>query len=214
MAQIGRFHEKKNIQFKKNENTTNDIIILLDKSGSMQSLGEEPIQACKEFIQAQYDLAMGDLDLNIKTMLLNIKITLIAFNDKYETILDLPVRDVNNATITYNPSGMTDLYSPLYDIFSTNIPKDIVIISDGQSNTGPHESSYIKQQIENAIHAGWTLKFIGCTVDSITESNKLGLHQYTSNCSEPLEGAAPTMCQYMRSHSEQISCLNRNRTDN
>ena len=49
----------------------------------------------------------------------------------------------------------------------------------------------------------------------MTESNKLGLRQFTADCSQPREGdVVPTMCQYMRSHSEQISSMNRLRTDN
>ena len=210
--------QKPNIHFTKNDKTTNDIIIFLDESGSMQSLGEEPSQACSGFIQSQYDTAMTEQDPNIKTKLLNVRIKLITFSETYQTVIDAPVHELNNATFVYKPAGMTDLYSPLYDIFSTNNnnPKDIVIISDGQNNTGPHNSSYIKRQIQNAINAEWTLKFIGCTEDSMAESEKLGVQQFTSDCSDSndLEGAsAPTMTVLMRSHSKQVSTLNRLRTE-
>ena len=208
--------QKRNIHFTKNDKTTNDIIIFLDKSGSMESLGEEPAQACKGFIQLQYDTAMAEQDPVLQTKLLNVRIKLITFSETYQTVIDAPVHELNNTTFVYKPSGMTDLYSPLYDIFSTNntTPKDMVIISDGQNNSGPHNSSYIKRQIQNAINAGWTLKFIGCTVDSMAETEKLGVQQFTSDCSvsNELEGAsAPTMTVLLRCHSKQVSDTNRMR---
>jgi Mg-chelatase subunit ChlD len=208
--------QKSEIQFtKNNEMTTNDIIIFLDESGSMETLGDEPRQACAGFIQTQYDNAMSEQNPDIQTKLLNVRIQLITFSENYTTVLDAPVRELNNASFKYKPNGMTDLYSPLYDIFSThnNAPKDMVVISDGQNNSGPHEASYIKRQIKNAINAGWTLKFVGCTVDSMTESEKLGVQQYTSDCSEECEGAsAPSMTAVMRSHSKKVAVLNRTRT--
>jgi Mg-chelatase subunit ChlD len=206
--------QKPNIHFTKNDKmSTNDIIIFLDESGSMETLGDEPRQACSGFIQSQYDNAMAE-DSVLQTKLLNVRISLITFSENYKTVLDAPVHELNNASFKYKPNGMTDLYSPLYDIFSTNNnnPKDMVIISDGQNNSGPHNASYIKRQIQNAINAGWTLKFIGCTVDSMAESEKLGVQQFTSDCSEEFEGAsAPTMTVLMRCHSKQVSDTNRMR---
>jgi Mg-chelatase subunit ChlD len=208
--------QKPEIQFtKNNEMTTNDIIIFLDESGSMETLGDEPKQACTGFIQTQYDNAMSEQNPDVQNKLLNVRIRLIAFSENYTTVLDAPVRDLNNTSFKYKPNGMTDLYSPLYDVFSANnnAPKDMVIISDGQNNSGPHEATYIKRQIKNAIDAGWTLKFVGCTVESMTESAKLGVQQYTSDCSEECEGAsAPTMTAIMRSHSKKVAVLNRTRT--
>jgi Mg-chelatase subunit ChlD len=211
-----QYSQKPEIQFtKNNEMTTNDIIIFLDESGSMETLGDEPKQACAGFIQTQYDNAISEQIPDIQTKLLNVRIRLITFSENYTTVIDAPVRELNNASFKYKPNGMTDLYSPLYDIFSThnNAPKDVVVISDGQNNSGPHDTSYIKRQIKNAINAGWTLKFVGCTVDSMTESAKLGVQQYTSDCSEECEGAsAPTMSAVMRSHSKKVAVLNRTRT--
>lgn len=208
--------QKPDIQFTKNDKmSTNDIIIFLDESGSMETLGDEPRQACTGFIQTQYDNAISEQNPDVQTKLLNVRIRLIAFNENYTTVLDATVRELNNASFKYKPNGMTDLYSPLYDIFSVNnnSPKDIVIISDGQNNSGPYEASYIKRQIKKAIDAGWTLKFVGCTIDSMAESEKLGVQQYTSDCSEELEGAcAPTMTAIMRSHSKKVAVLNRTRT--
>jgi hypothetical protein len=210
-------NEKKynDIQFAKNDPTAlNDIVILLDKSGSMELLGEEPLQSVKAFIQTQYDKAVAEPNPDVQKKLLNVRIRVILFNDTMDSIVDAKVRELDQLPLTYKPYGMTDLYTPLYDTFmeNKNAPKDIIIVSDGQSNTGPHDATFVKRQITRAMEAGWTLKFVGCTVDSMVESYKLGLQQFTSDCSQDCEGSAPTMYQVMRGYSNQVSQVNRDRT--
>jgi len=200
------------IQFTHNDPTTmNDIVMLVDKSASMMLLGEEPLQAVKSFIQTQYDKAMSEPNPEIQKKLLNVRIRVILFNDTSDIIVDAKVLELNQLPLTYEPYGMTDLYSPLYDTFmeNKNIPKDIVIVSDGQNNTGPRDASFVKRQIKRAISAGWTIRFVGCTIDSMVESSKLGLQKFTSDCSQD---STHSLSQVMRCHSDQISQVNRART--
>jgi hypothetical protein len=203
------------IQFAQNDTTLpNDIVILLDKSGSMELLGEEPLQSVKAFIQTQYDKAMAEPNPTIQKKLLHVRIRVVLFNNVSDIMVDAKVFELDQLPLTYNPYGMTDLYSPLYDTFmeNKNAPKDIIIVSDGQNNTGPHDASFVKRQIKRAIAAGWTIKFIGCTVDSMVESSKLGLQRFTTDCSQDCEGSAPTLCQVMRGYSDKVSQVNRERT--
>jgi len=201
------------IQFAANNpSSPNDIVILLDKSGSMELLGEEPIQAVKAFIQTQYDKAVAEPNPEIQKQLLQVRIRVILFNDDTDIIVDAKVHELDQLPLTYKPYGMTDLYSPVYDIFmeNKNAPKDIVIVSDGQNNTGPHDATFVKRQIKRAIEAGWTIKFVGCTVDSMIESSKLGLQRFTTDCSQDRQGS--TICQVMRGYSDQLSQVNRERS--
>jgi hypothetical protein len=198
------------IQFANNDpDTMNDIVILVDKSGSMYLLGDEPLQAVKTFIQTQYDKAMSEPNPDIQKKLLNVRIRVILFNHDSNIIVDAKVRELDQLPLTYEPYGMTDLYSPIYNTFmeNKNSPKNIIIVSDGQNNTGPHDASFVKRQINRAIEAGWTIRFVGCTVDSMIESNKLGLQRFTSDCSQ--DG---NISQVMRGHSDQVSQTNRDRT--
>ena len=194
------------IHFANNDSTMNDIVILLDKSGSMLLLGEEPIQAVKTFIQTQYDKAISEPNPEIQKRLLQVRIRVVLFNDTSDIIVDAKVLELNELSLPYEPYGMTDLYSPLYDIFmeNKNAPKYIVIVSDGQNNTGPHDATFVKRQIKRAIEAGWTIRFVGCTVDSMIESNKLGLQRFTSDCSQDCN-----LSQVMRDYSDQLSQVNR-----
>jgi hypothetical protein len=202
------------IHFARNDSDMNDIIILLDKSGSMILLGEEPLQAVKTFIQTQYDKAMSEPNPEIQKKLLNVRIRVILFNHESEIIVDAKVLELDQLPLTYNPDGMTDLYSPMYDTFMEhkNAPKDIVIVSDGQNNTGPHDASFVKRQIKRAMDAGWTIRFVGCTVDSMIESSKLGLQRFTSDCSQDSVSCVPSLSQVMRGYSDQVSQVNRART--
>ena len=202
------------IHFARNDSIMNDIVMLVDKSGSMELLGEEPLQSVKAFIQTQYDKAMAEPNPDVQKKLLNVRIRVILFNDTSDIIVDAKVLELDQLPLTYKPYGMTDLYSPMYYTFmeNKNTPKDIVIVSDGQNNTGPHDAIFVKRQIKRAMEAGWTIRFVGCTVDSMIESNKLGIQRFTTDCSQDCEGIVPSLSQVMRCHSDQVSQANRDRT--
>ena len=212
---IRRIQSKtQDIVFLPNEpGSLNPTVLFLDYSSSMISLGNEPPDSCKQYIQTLYNDAINENDPEIREKLLNVNVRLIVFNETYREILNNSVRNLNKPTFEYLPVGMTDLYSPVYDVMiSDPTPKDVIIVSDGQNNSGPHRSEYMSRQFENAINAGWSIKFIGCTLDSISESNKLNLRQHTYNCSEN-EGAIP-IGSIMRCISEQSSQSNRQRSTN
>lgn len=203
---------KPDIIFKPIEpNTLNSSVIFLDNSTSMNLLGDEPPDACKVYIQSLYDVAIAEPDEAIREKILNVNVRVILFNHEYTEIINDCVRNLNKPNFRYWPQGMTDLYSPVYDVMADSTPKNVVIISDGQNNSGPHHSNYMSRQFANAILAGWSIKFIGCTIDAITESNKLNLRDQTYDCSIDKEGS-PTLCTLMRTISETDSQLNRERS--
>ena len=180
-------------------------ILFLDYSSSMQSLGNEPPDSCKYYIQTLYDTAMNEPNSEIREKLLNVNVRLILFNETYREILNDSVRNLNKPTFDYSPIGMTDLYSPVYNVMSEDpTPKNMVIVSDGQNNSGPYRSEYMSRQFENAIATGWSIKFIGCTLDAISESDKLNLREHTYNCCNH-----ERLGSLMRCISEESSQLNK-----
>ena len=200
------------ILFKPREpGTLNPTVLFLDYSSSMLSLGNEPPDSCKFYIQTLYDTAMKESNNEIREKLLNVNVRLIVFNDMYYEIINDSVRNLNNPTFNYSPAGMTDLYSPVYDVMlADSTPKDVIIISDGQNNSGPHRASYMSRQFERAMAAGWSIKFVGCTLDAISESNKLNLRQQTYNCSDS-DNYIP-IGQVMHNISHEVSQSNRQRS--
>ena len=211
---IRKSHKPQDIIFRPNEpGSLNPTVLFLDYSSSMVLLGNEPPDSCKHYIQTLYNTAMNEPNSEIREKLLNVNVRLILFNENYKEILNDSVRNLNNPSFEYSPVGMTDLYSPVYDLMINDpTPKDVVIVSDGQNNSGPHRSYYMSIQIENAIATGWSIKFVGCTLDAISESNKLNLREHTYNCSD-IEGCvAPQIGSVMRCISEQSSQTNRQRS--
>ncbi len=142
-------------------------LMILDESGSMDSIKKATIQGFNEVVQ------------NIKGIQQKFPeqqhyISLVTFNGLgIKTILDKqPVTGLNllNAN-SYKPDSMT----PLYDAIGTSVLKlknDIsavnnatvlvTIITDGMENdSSEFKGPQIKQLIENQQAAGWTFTYIG-----------------------------------------------------
>jgi hypothetical protein len=142
-------------------------LMILDESGSMDSIKKATIQGFNEVVQ------------NIKGIQLKFPeqqhyISLVTFNGLgIKTILDKqPVTGLNLLDEnSYKPDSMT----PLYDAIGTSVLKlknDIsgvnnatvlvTIITDGMENdSGEFKGPQIKQLIENQQAAGWTFTYIG-----------------------------------------------------
>lgn len=189
--------------------TPNDCILFIDISSSMMLLGQEPYNACVQYLQTLYDSAVAETDDAIREKLLNVNVRVIEFNDTFTTIVNTTVQHLNNISFSYKPCGLTDLYSPIYSILTETPykPKDLVIVSDGENNTGPFHSNYISRQLTNAMELGWSVKFVGCTLEALTESERLNLTRFSYNCSD----GETTIGSVMRGISEEQSQLNRDR---
>lgn len=159
---------------------TVDIIILLDRSGSMQSIKEETINGFNNFLMEQQKL-------KTKTFL-----TLAQFDDKYQIdyeAVDLSkVEKLNEGT--YLPRGLTALLDAIgktikltkkrYKLVEkANIPEKIifVIITDGQEN---NSTKYTREKIFMKIRkeenkSGWEFVFLGANQDAIKEASNYGI---------------------------------------
>ncbi len=160
---------------------TVDIIILLDRSGSMQSIKHETINGYNNFLLEQRKLKS-------KTFL-----TLIQFDDRYEInyeAVDLYKAEALNHD-TYIPRGLTALLDAIgktiklvnnrYKVIKkANIPDKtiFVIITDGLEN---NSVKYTRDEIFKRIRKkedknGWEFVFLGANQDAIVEANKYGIH--------------------------------------
>ena len=76
--------------------TVQDIIVIMDQSGSMNSMGDEPLQALNDFILEQQKSIEDDATFSLWT-----------FNDKVQLVIDdQPLQSVKEIT-KYEPVGMT-----------------------------------------------------------------------------------------------------------
>ena len=115
-----------------------EIVVIIDKSGSMRHLSSDVIGGINTFIQEQKRLE-GDVNFSM-----------LLFNDHIKHKYDrLKLSEVNELTsLDYNPNGFTSLYdaigfaishigSKLHDTIEDDRPSKVLfaIMTDGEDNT-------------------------------------------------------------------------------
>lgn len=159
-----------------------EICVILDRSGSMESIREDVIGGFNSFIDAQKKLAG------------RCSVSLIQFDNQYEEIyLNKHIRTVPNLnTNTFVPRGSTalldavgrainNLGAKLSSLPLSERPTKVIvaIITDGMENAS-HEfnlskiSEMIKHQTEKY---NWQFTYLGANVDAFANSDQLNINQ-------------------------------------
>lgn len=143
----------------KTENKTSDIVVVLDNSGSMDVMGDEPIQALNEFINDQKKI--GDNSL----------FSLWKFSNKALKVVDKKIIKEVSELESMRPDGMTALYDALQCSISDNIEKEdvvFVVVTDGLDNASQYSSKkIIKKMIEDCEkNKNWKFFYLGANQDS------------------------------------------------
>ena len=152
------------------------IAMLLDRSGSMQSIKSDTEGGFDAFIGQQRGL---DLD---------VRVTLAQFDTEYEVVYaDRPLAEV--PALDLQPRGMTALYDSLGRLITdvgaelSAKPEDerpgsvvVVVMTDGHENSSrewSHEAvrSVITQQ---ETDYAWTFVFLGANMDAVEIGQQLG----------------------------------------
>lgn len=150
-----------------------DIIIVLDKSGSMESMGPEPVQSINSFIKTQQD------NKNCG------KLSFYTFNDTVTKVYDnLDIMSITPFT-TYSPYGTTALYDCIYQVVSEKMETErktnvaLIIVTDGSDNSSKkHCSKEInvllkKQESEYK----WNITYLFSNIESLQEGGKMGIRR-------------------------------------
>lgn len=156
-----------------------EIVVVLDKSGSMQTVQADTIGGYNTFIEKQKSLP-GEANL-----------TLVLFDTTYVIQPSRHIKDVpllNNKT--YQPSGMTALNDAIgRAIVETgnklsNLPEHerpgkilMVVITDGEENSSKeHNTQQIKDMITHQHDVyNWEFIYLGANVNSFDEARKIGI---------------------------------------
>jgi uncharacterized protein YegL len=174
-----------------------DIIIVLDRSGSMQSVRTDTIGGVNKFIEEQQKTP-GEATFS-----------LFLFDHEYNrTSNAIPIKDARLLTEeSYQPRGNTCLYGAIGCAINEtgerlkNTPEDqrpekviFVIVTDGEENSShkhewskTHTAASIKSQIE--LQSGtykWEFVYIGANQDAIQNAGRIGINadrslNYTQN---------------------------------
>ncbi len=161
--------------------TSIDIIVVLDRSGSMQSIREQTISGFNEFLQDQKKNNKGA------------NITLVQFDHEYEMVYE--ARDIKRARelnpMTYVPRGMTALLDAIGKTIKLTRQRHkqmekpdrpektiFVIITDGYENSS---TVFTRQDIFKKITKmeskhKWDFVYLGANQDAIREAAHYGIN--------------------------------------
>ncbi|HSW77020.1 MAG TPA: vWA domain-containing protein [Candidatus Saccharimonadales bacterium] len=146
------------------------IVMILDESGSMDSLQEAIIKSVNEFITKQ------------KKLKDECTFTFITFSDVVKTNLTkVPMALAPTLTTdNYKPTGCTALFKAITDtikVFENDSNVIMVIVTDGQENASGPE--YTRQSVFDLVSKhknknGWTFVYLNTDIDTFTQGDNIG----------------------------------------
>lgn len=162
-----------------------EIIVVLDRSGSMDAIKKATIEGFNSFLKEQKAIE-GDA-----------RFTLVQFDHSYELLYQgLDLKKVKPLTMaTYKPRGSTALLDAIGRTIAetndrissmkpefTELQVVFVIITDGHENDS---REYVRKQIFDMIRKGeekdgWQFVFLGANQDAIEEASTLGIMESKS----------------------------------
>jgi len=161
----------------KNEKT--EIVCILDRSGSMNSIIEDAIGGFNSFINEQ---KKEDTPATI---------TVVLFDDFYELLYDnVDIKEVKEITSKeWSPRGTTALFDAVGKTINTiksrhklnkkDRPDKVLvcIITDGQNNASKeYDAESIKSLIKNRENKNWSFVFLAADQDAMTAGSTFGVN--------------------------------------
>lgn len=155
------------------------IAVILDRSGSMDSIREATIDGFNEFVSGQRDIP-GDCTLK-----------LVQFNHFYEEVFDKPLADVPNLSMeTYRPTGNTALLDAMGRTITSlgtslaEMPEDqrpskviVMILTDGLENASQEysQSKILELVTHQKEKYNWDFVFLGANQDAVLTASRYGI---------------------------------------
>lgn len=151
---------------------TLDLLVILDRSGSMQDAKSDHEGGLKSFVEDQRDLA-GD-----------VRLTLVQFDTEApcEVVYDrVPLADVGEIRLI--PRGGTPLLDAIGKAVShlraqlTDAATVVaMVITDGDENSSREWTrSRVKALVTELESKGWNFLFLGANIDAFAEAGSLGV---------------------------------------
>jgi len=176
-----------------------DIVVVLDKSGSMGFTKDDVIGGFNRFLEEQKALP-GECSLS-----------LVLFDGECEMRPSVPIRDVAPLTDkTYIPSGMTALLDALgmaindtgkrlAALDEAQRPNKVlvVVITDGNENSSKeHALETVRNMVNHQQDKySWQFMFLGANINSFAEAGQLGFSALsTANFDQNKKGIRSMYC--------------------
>ena len=146
------------------------MIVILDRSGSMQSIGQATVDGLNTLIREQKG-AEGEAYL-----------TLVQFDDQYQIdYKSKPIAEVQELVYmeTFKPRGMTAMYDAIGKTIAEIDTTDdvvLVIVTDGMENASrEYTQTSIFETIEAKKKAGWNVLFLAANQDAMKTGGTIGV---------------------------------------
>ena len=153
-----------------------DLILVLDKSGSMYGLESDTIGGYNAMIAKEKDL---DVDTKVTTVLFNNKVDILTDRSNINSLSDMTTKDyrVGGSTALLDAVGNTIAkISDTPGIADKDHKVIFVIITDGQENASTEYSkATIQKMISDKKAQGWDFIFLGANIDAASEAQNLGI---------------------------------------
>ena len=153
--------------------TIHHLAIVMDSSGSMESMGSKPIEGINALLSEQKQVSGYD-----------IRISLYEFNHIVNTIFrNRSLDEINMFPLdTFRPQGMTSLYDSMYKCIIDLEELDarsptIVIFTDGIDNSSSKTPTEIRQLINRKRAENWKFVYMGCNQDAVEVGAALGINE-------------------------------------
>lgn len=155
--------------------TQTEIVIVLDRSGSMRSIDKATVEGFNKFLDEQKN-SEGEAF-----------VTLVQFDDRYEmNYQSTPVNIVDSLVLneTFIPRGGTallDAVGKTIEELKTDRDVVFVIITDGDENSSKtYKKEAIMKMIETQTNEGWKFLFLAANQDAIKAGRSIGI-QHTNS---------------------------------
>ena len=146
------------------------IVVVLDRSGSMDSIAKPTVEGLNSFIKEQRN-AKGDATM-----------TLVQFDHEYQIDYTAkPIKEVKDLINgeTFCPNGTTALFDAVgKTINDLNTTDDVifVIVTDGHENASKeYDQRKVFGLIEEKKNMGWNFLFLGANQDAIKAGASMGI---------------------------------------
>lgn len=151
-----------------------DIIFLLDESGSMRDMGNEPVEAINSFIKEQQSILVND----------GSTFSLWKFSNVVTKVIDDKLLATVDMFENYKPNNTTALLDAIGEAIVTKKQKEnynnviCVILTDGYENSS---KKYNKQEIKEMIcnmkkNHNWKFIYLAANQDAFTIGNGYGMN--------------------------------------
>ena len=147
-----------------------EILVILDRSGSMGSIRDEAIGGFNNFLTSQ-QAVKGAANL-----------TLVLFDDQYEIPVNgVKVKEVKPLTTeTFVPRGFTAMNDAIGKALTTLEAKNpkkavICILTDGQENASKEFTiAQVQAKVKAAEERDWEVVFLAANIDAVQAAVNIG----------------------------------------